>query len=139
LETPGGPGVRWDGGIVEGVEVGLFYDPLLGKLIVHGADREAALDRMSRALAELRVVGVETSAAFHRRVLQEPEFRSGDVTIRYLEEHADILTMSLDEETLRAAAVAAALLEDGSRARRGTRRMGSETAARSAWREQGWR
>ncbi|HSK19080.1 MAG TPA: acetyl-CoA carboxylase biotin carboxylase subunit [Longimicrobiales bacterium] len=139
LEMPGGPGVRWDGGIAEGVEVGLFYDPLLGKLIVHGPDRASAMDRMSRALAELRVVGVETSAPFHRRVMSEPDFRSGDVTIRYLEEHADMLTLSLSDDVIRSAAVAAALLEDASRTRRGTRRMAADDRARSGWRAGGWR
>jgi acetyl-CoA carboxylase biotin carboxylase subunit len=139
LEMPGGPGVRWDGGIAEGVEVGLFYDPLLGKLIVHAPDRDGALERMSRALAELRIVGVETSAPFHRRVMQEPDFRAGNVTIRYLEEHPGLLDGGLPEDVVRSAAVAAALLEDASRARRGTTRAAPPAHAASAWRERGWR
>jgi acetyl-CoA carboxylase, biotin carboxylase subunit len=139
LEMPGGPGVRWDGGIAEGVEVGLFYDPLLGKLIVHAPDRESAMDRMTRALAELRVVGVETSAPFHRRVMLEPEFRSGDVTIRYLEDHADLLSANLKEDVVRSAAIAAALLEDAHRTRRGARRIEVPGSDRSGWRSGGWR
>lgn len=139
LEMPGGPGVRWDGGIAEGVDIGLFYDPLLGKLIVHAPDREGALDRMHRALAELRVVGVETSASFHRRVMREPSFRSGDVTIRYLEEHPELLAADVDDDILRSAAVAAALLEDASRTRRGAKRIVVDGTARSGWREAGWR
>jgi acetyl-CoA carboxylase, biotin carboxylase subunit len=138
LEMPGGPGVRWDGGIMEGVEVSLFYDPLLGKLIVHGPDRTTALDRMSRALAELRIVGVETSTPFHRRVMAEPDFRAGNVTIRYLEEHAALLDMPLPDDVLRSAAVAAALLEDETRARRGTQRIAPTAAAASGWRVTGW-
>jgi acetyl/propionyl-CoA carboxylase alpha subunit len=121
------------------VEVGLFYDPLLGKLIVHAPDRDGALERMSRALAELRIVGVETSAPFHRRVMQEPDFRAGTVTIRYLEEHPDLLDGGLPEDVVRSAAVAAALLEDASRARRGTTRAAPPAHAASAWRERGWR
>src|SRR5690606_297011 len=139
LEMPGGPGVRWDGGIAEGVEIGLSYDPLLGKLIVHAPDRETALDRMSRALAELRVVGVETSTPFHRRVMAEPEFRSGNVTIRYLEEHGDLLASNLSEDVLRVAAVAAALLEDATRARRGGQRIAAEGSGMTGWRGSGWR
>jgi acetyl-CoA carboxylase, biotin carboxylase subunit len=138
LEMPGGPGVRWDGGIMEGVEVSLFYDPLLGKLIVHGPDRTTALDRMSRALAELRIVGVETSTPFHRRVMAEPDFRAGNVTIRYLEEHAALLDMPLPDDVLRSAAVAAALLEDETRARRGAQRIAPTAAAASGWRVTGW-
>jgi acetyl-CoA carboxylase, biotin carboxylase subunit len=139
LEMPGGPGVRWDGGIAEGVEIGLFYDPLLGKLIVHAPDRAQAVERMSRALAELRVVGVETSAAFHRRVMAEPEFRNGEVTIRYLEEHADLLALSVSDTALRDAAVAAALLENETRARRGGQRIAVDGSARGGWRGDGWR
>jgi acetyl-CoA carboxylase, biotin carboxylase subunit len=139
LEMPGGPGVRWDGGIMEGVEIGLYYDPLLGKLIVHAATREEALDRMARALAELRVVGVETSASFHRRVMEEPSFRRGDVTIRYLDENPQLLDATLPEEVLRSAAVATALLEDARRARRTAQRLDARSAARNGWRDGGWR
>ncbi|HSJ08665.1 MAG TPA: hypothetical protein VK928_02100, partial [Longimicrobiales bacterium] len=128
------------GGIAEGVDVSLFYDPLLGKLITHGPDRTTALDRMSRALAELRIVGVETSAPFHRRVMQEPDFRAGAVTIRYLEEHASLMNDGTDEDVLATAAVVAALLEDEARSRGGSQRIASGGAAsRSAWREGGWR
>src|SRR5690606_28615049 len=87
LSTPAGPGVRWDGGIATGYEVSLYYDPLLGKLIVHAPDRATAIERMQRALAELRVVGIETSVPFHRLVMTEPDFRAGEIDIRYLEKH----------------------------------------------------
>jgi acetyl-CoA carboxylase, biotin carboxylase subunit len=139
LQLPGGPGVRWDGGIAEGFEVSLYYDPLLGKLITYGSDRESALDRMRRALGELRIAGVDTSAVFHRRVLDEPDFRAGNVTIRYLEEHHALLQPTLPEETLHHAAVAAALLEEESRARRTARRILPASGRRSAWRDGGWR
>jgi acetyl/propionyl-CoA carboxylase alpha subunit len=139
IEIPAGPGVRWDGAIAEGVDVSLFYDPLLGKLIVHAPDRPSAVDRMARALAELRIIGVETSAAFHRRVMQEDDFRAGDVTIRYLEEHDTLLAGSIAEDTLRAAAVAAALIEHESRERRGAQRVAADSSVRSGWREAGWR
>ena len=61
LHLPSGPGVRWDGGIELGSEIGLFYDPMLAKLIVHAATREQAIARMQRALRELSVEGIETS------------------------------------------------------------------------------
>ena len=87
LELPGGPGVRWDGGINQGFEVGLHYDPLLGKLVTWAPTRIEAIDRMARALDEFVVDGVETSASFHRRVMTEPDFRAGRLSIRYVEEH----------------------------------------------------
>jgi acetyl-CoA carboxylase, biotin carboxylase subunit len=90
LEIPGGPGVRWDGGIARGIEVGLHYDPLLGKLITFAPTRTEAIDRMARALDELVVHGLETSVPFHRRVMGESDFRRGAFSIRYLEEHPEL-------------------------------------------------
>jgi acetyl-CoA carboxylase, biotin carboxylase subunit len=141
LDVPTGPGVRWDAGIVAGSEVGLHYDPMLAKLIVHAPTREEAIDRMKRALAELRVVGVDTSAPFHLRVMDEPDFRAGRLDIRYLERHeAALLGPRHDEETLRAAALAAALLEDEARTTRRGARMGSPTAGRGGWSgRSGWK
>lgn len=134
LEVPTGPGVRWDGGVVEGSEVGLHYDPLLAKLIVHGADRDAAIRRMCRALDELVIAGVETCAPFHRRVMDEAEFRAGTLSIRYLEEHAELLEEDGAEEELVAAAIAAALLEDEHRRSRAPRIEGGGGRPLSGWR-----
>ena len=143
LELPQGPGVRWDGGITEGFEVGLHYDPLLGKLVVHASDRESAVKRMSRALDELIVTGLETSASWHRRVMDEPDFRAGRLSIRYVDEHPELNESVPGEDVLRAAAVVAALLEDEDRRRRSPRLaapMGSGSGSRAgpnalpAWR-----
>jgi acetyl-CoA carboxylase biotin carboxylase subunit len=131
LEVPSGPGVRWDGGICEGYRVSLFYDPLLAKLIVHADDRAGAIARMQRALQELRIVGVDTSTPFHARVLAEPEFRAGTLDIRYVERHPELLQAASDEDTLRAAAIAAALLEAERRNLRAVRRVAR--GARSPW------
>jgi acetyl-CoA carboxylase biotin carboxylase subunit len=134
LEVPQGPGVRWDGGIAEGFEVGLHYDPLLAKLIVHAPDRAAAIARMARALDELIVDGVDTSASWHRRVMDEPDFRAGRLTIRYIEDHPELAAESADDEVLRAVAVAAALLEEEHRRRRTVRRIGAPEDRPSSWR-----
>jgi acetyl-CoA carboxylase biotin carboxylase subunit len=142
MSVPAGPGVRWDGGIAQGYEVSLYYDPLLGKLIVYAPDRATAIERMQRALTELRVVGLETSAPFHRRVMEEPDFRGGDFDIRYLEKHPELFEGPSDEESLRMAALAAALLEEQERQRRSVRRIAAggaaASAARGGWRERGW-
>ena len=122
LEAPTGPGVRWDSGIHEGSDVSLYYDPMLAKLIVFADDREAAVDRMKRALSELVIVGVETSVPFHLRVMEEPKFRRGDINIRYLEEHGEELTPKPNEDTARVAALAAALLEHQRRQQQSIRR-----------------
>jgi acetyl-CoA carboxylase biotin carboxylase subunit len=135
VHVPAGPGVRWDGGIVPGFEVGLHYDPMLAKLIVHAPDRALAIERMERALRELRIAGVETSAPFHARVMREPDFRAGRIDIRYLETHeAELLRPALDDQTLRTAALAAALLEERSRDRPTTAPSAAAPGTgRSAW------
>jgi acetyl-CoA carboxylase, biotin carboxylase subunit len=141
LEIPAGPGVRWDGGIAAGFEVGLYYDPMLAKLIAYAATREHAIERMKRALRELRVVGVDTSAPFHLRVMDEPDFRAGRLDIKYLEKHEDVLLgHQPDEEILRAAALAGALLEEEARTRRKVARVQPGGArVSSGWKQRGWR
>lgn len=137
LELPSGPGVRWDGGIVEGGVVSLHYDPLLGKLIVHGPDRATVIRRMKRALSELVIAGVDTCAPFHGRVMDEPDFRSGDFSIRYLEEHPELTSGDESEEMMTAAAVAAALLEHEHRRQRRPRLLDGGGEPLSAWRRGG--
>jgi acetyl-CoA carboxylase, biotin carboxylase subunit len=140
LELPSGPGVRWDGGVAVGSEVGLHYDPMLAKLIVHAHSRDAAIDRMRRALVELRIVGLETSVPFHLRVMEEPDFRAGRIDIRYLETHEEYLARdprSTDE--LEAAAVAAAILEHQSARRQAVTRIpGGAGTPGSAWKRGTW-
>jgi acetyl-CoA carboxylase biotin carboxylase subunit len=138
LRTPGGPGVRWDAGIVQGTEIGLHYDPLVAKLVVHAEDRSAAIARMSRALDELVIDGVATIAAFHRRVMDEPDFRAGDFHTGYLDEHADLLAGEGEEEALRAVALVAALLEEGERKKVRIDDGESHGSDSSAWRRSRW-
>ncbi|MFN3260035.1 MAG: acetyl-CoA carboxylase biotin carboxylase subunit [Pikeienuella sp.] len=83
--APGGLGVRMDSGIYAGYSIPPYYDSLIGKLIVHGADRETALNRLARALSELVVVGVDTTGPLFMRLLAEPEIRSGEYNIHWLE------------------------------------------------------
>ncbi len=118
LRLPGGPGVRWDGGVESGDEVTLYYDSLLAKLIVWAPDRTQAMDRMARALDELVIEGVATNQAFHRRLMADVEFREGDIDIQFLERRPELAAPSAEPEQAIALAVAAALAEDDARARR---------------------
>jgi len=139
LQLPGGPGVRWDGGIIPGSEVGLHYDPLLGKLIVHAPTREAAINRMARALEELVIRGVEVCGPFQARVMEEEDFRAGDLSIQYIEDHPDLMLNHTDESVLRAAAVTAALLEEGERGRlRVVPSSQGAVTGFSSWKREGW-
>jgi acetyl-CoA carboxylase biotin carboxylase subunit len=119
LHLPAGPGVRWDGGIESGSEVARYYDPMLAKLIVWGADREQAVTRMRRALVDLIILGVETSRDFHIRVMDDDEFRRGDIDIQWLERRlTSILGRRAADETVQVAAIAAAMLAERDRGAR---------------------
>jgi acetyl-CoA carboxylase, biotin carboxylase subunit len=85
---PGGPWTRVDSHCYPGWTVSPFYDSLIAKLIVWAPDRESAIDRMQRALSEFEISGrgVKTTIPFHRRILANPQFRSGDVTTDFVEE-----------------------------------------------------
>ena len=132
LRVPGGPGVRWDGGIGVGSEIGLHYDPMLAKLIVWGPTRDEAIARMHRALLELTIDGVATSRDFHLRVMEDAEFRRGDIEIQWLERRLDSLTRARPPaEGVLVAAVAAVLLAERDRAapRGGAGLTGAASAA----------
>lgn len=135
LSLPGGPGVRWDGGISVGVEVGLHYDPLLGKLVAHGRDRDAAVRRMKGALAELRIAGVSTSAPLLARVIDEPDFLAGRLSTSYLDDHPELFEVDLSDDRRDALLVAAALLEHRRRSERPVHRLRRELRPFSAWRQ----
>jgi acetyl-CoA carboxylase, biotin carboxylase subunit len=90
LETyvpPGGPGTRVDSHCYPGWAIAPYYDSLIAKLLVWAPTRDAAIDRMDRALSEFEIGGrgVKTTIPFHRRVLASEQFRSGDVTTDFLE------------------------------------------------------
>nr|WP_294549133.1 acetyl-CoA carboxylase biotin carboxylase subunit [uncultured Rhodopila sp.] len=83
--APGGLGVRIDSALYAGYFVPPFYDSLIAKLIVHAPTREAAINRLRRALDEFAVVGIKTTIALHQRIVNDPEFQAGDYTIHWLE------------------------------------------------------
>jgi acetyl-CoA/propionyl-CoA carboxylase biotin carboxyl carrier protein len=70
--------VRVDSGLAAGSEISPLYDPMVAKLIVHGVDRDHAIDRMLRALGEYQIGGVKTLVGFHRALLSHPCFRAGE-------------------------------------------------------------
>ncbi len=85
LRWPEGPGVRNDAGVYEGSEVSIHYDPMLAKLIVWAADRPRAIQRLGRALAELRVEGIRTTAPLFKALLSDPDFLAGNLDIGMLD------------------------------------------------------
>jgi acetyl/propionyl-CoA carboxylase alpha subunit len=85
LRWPDGPGVRVDSGVYEGDEVTIHYDPLLAKLTVWGSDRGHALNRLDRALAELRIEGIRTTVPLFQALLEDDDFRRGELDIEMLD------------------------------------------------------
>src|SRR5206468_4237035 len=84
LRAPAGPGVRLDSGIEAGMDVSVYYDPMVAKLITWGSDRDQAIRRMQRALEEYLILGVKTTIPFHRWLFAHPEFRAGRIDTDFL-------------------------------------------------------
>jgi acetyl-CoA carboxylase biotin carboxylase subunit len=85
LRAPGGPWVRNDSGVYAGATIPRYYDTLMAKLIVWGPDRDAAIARMSRALAEYRVAGVRTTIPVLARIMRHPDFVAGKLDTGFME------------------------------------------------------
>jgi acetyl/propionyl-CoA carboxylase alpha subunit len=130
--------VRWDGGFEAGNEVTLYYDSLLGKIIVWGTDRADAIRRMTRALEELVVIGVPTNQAFHLRLLRDAAFLRGEIDSQFLDRRPDLLAPPAETPNVVALAVLAALAEDDARnARRPS--VASDTMSQGEWARAGRR
>ncbi|WP_328825452.1 biotin carboxylase N-terminal domain-containing protein, partial [Tomitella gaofuii] len=90
--TPGGAGIRLDGGTSVGAEVGAHFDSMLVKLTCRGADRASALSRARRALAEFRIRGVATNIPFLQAMLADADFAAGAVDTGFIAAHPELLT-----------------------------------------------
>ena len=100
LQEPSGPGVRVDSGLYAGLQVPLFYDPLLSKLIVWGKDRAHAIARMRRALAEYQVLGVSTTLPFAHWLMTNPRFLAGDLSTDFIAEEWDTRNAGLQQDNV---------------------------------------
>ncbi len=83
--APGGPGIRIDSHIYSGYKVPPFYDSMIGKLIAHGHDRDAAFARIRNALTEIVIEGIKTNVPLHQEIFQHAAFQAGGTDIHYLE------------------------------------------------------
>ncbi|GCE47755.1 acetyl-CoA carboxylase biotin carboxylase subunit/propionyl-CoA carboxylase alpha chain [Thermosporothrix hazakensis] len=144
LQEPSGPGVRVDSSLYAGLQVPLYYDPLLSKLIVWGKDRMQAIARLRRALDEYHIVGVRTTIPFARWLMDHPRFIAGDMSTDFIAEEWDARLLQKEpeaEEQLseeQVAAIAAGLLlhakiEDEKLRRQPLAQNGHE--GRSRWRD----
>ena len=108
--TPKGNGVRVDDGFEKDMEIPIYYDPMIAKLITYGKNREEAMDRMVRAIDEYDITGIKTTLDFGKFVVQHPAFRGGDFDTHFVTKYfnADSLKEDTAEEALIAAVIAAA-------------------------------
>ncbi|NJN15815.1 MAG: acetyl-CoA carboxylase biotin carboxylase subunit [Oscillochloris sp.] len=88
---PSGFGIRVESGVRANYTIPQFYDSLLAKLIVRGADRSETINRMLRALADYTIEGVQTTISFHRAALDHAVFRSGDVSVNFIGQHPELI------------------------------------------------
>ncbi|HEY79639.1 MAG TPA: acetyl-CoA carboxylase biotin carboxylase subunit [Anaerolineae bacterium] len=112
LREPTGPGIRVESGIYVGMEVGLYYDPMIAKLIAYGDNRAEAILRLRRALMEYRIAGVKTSIPFHLGLMDTPRFQWGQFDTRFLETHSPPVTDDIEEYRRIAALISAMLLHE---------------------------
>ncbi len=111
---PEGPGVRVDDGYEEGMDIPIYYDPMLAKLIAYGSDRTEAIERLLRAIDDYKIVGVKSTLAFGKFVLHHPDFVSGRFDTNFVPKHfkPEYLLHENAEEMEIAALVAAHLFSN---------------------------
>jgi acetyl-CoA carboxylase biotin carboxylase subunit len=102
-KKPEGSGIRVDDGFREGMEIPIYYDPMIAKLVVWGKDRTEAIERMKRAIDEYRIKGVKTTLPFGKFVLNHPNFISGDIDTHFVEKfyNPDFLNETINEEEIK--------------------------------------
>jgi acetyl-CoA carboxylase, biotin carboxylase subunit len=96
--TPKGPGVRVDDGFEQGMEIPIYYDPMIAKLITYGKDRAEAIERMLRAINEYQITGITTTLGFGRFVMQHEAFTSGDFDTHFVKKYFTPQVLQNDNE-----------------------------------------
>ncbi len=116
---PSGPGVRVDDGFEEGMEIPIYYDPMIAKLIVHAPTRQAAIDKMTRAIQDYHITGIKTTLPFCSWAINQPAFTSGDFDTHFVKKYytPEVLDHFDEEEAQIAAMLAAMMIEEGKNAK----------------------
>lgn len=129
---PQGNGIRVDDGVEEGMTIPIFYDPMIGKLIAYGSNREEAIEKLIRAIDEFQISGIKTTLPFGKFVLMHPAFKSGNFDTRfvslYYQPDEEKKEINLEDEKI-AAVFANYLLMSGSRKKVNS----NQTSAKSDW------
>jgi acetyl-CoA carboxylase biotin carboxylase subunit len=133
IREPDGPGVRVDSALFQGMEITTDYDSMIAKVIVWGEDRDAAIERLARALNELQLSGVPTTREFLAKIITQEEFINGNVDTTYLDRFRPVLEKH-SEAMEKIAALATALAVHHNK-RRQTKYMAT---SHNNWRKAAW-
>lgn len=129
---PSGAGVRVDDGYEEGMAIPIYYDPMIAKLITYGSSRDEAIQRMLRAIGEYTITGMKTTLSFGKFIMNHPEFRKGNLSTKFIEQHfsPEQISSADDREREVALLIAVMLMEQQQQA--GNR---TQTTAASRWKQ----
>lgn len=132
---PEGPGVRVDDGYEEGMDIPIYYDPMLAKLIAYGKDRTEAIDRLLRAIDDYKIVGVKNTLAFGKFVLRHSDFTSGKFDTNFVAKHyrPELLKNESDDEMEIAALLSAHIFEAHTDLTSGGRKTNNSANGKSNW------
>ncbi|WP_456462572.1 acetyl-CoA carboxylase biotin carboxylase subunit [Reichenbachiella sp.] len=135
-KRPQGPGVRVDDGYEEGMDIPIHYDPMIGKLITKGASRKETIDRMTRAIDEFQINGIETTLSFCKYAINHEAFVSGDFDTKFVDNHftPDVLDGKNEEEEKIAAVMAVMALAETNPTVKSTNKSSKQWKARNTYR-----
>jgi acetyl-CoA carboxylase, biotin carboxylase subunit len=135
-QTPKGNGVRVDDGFEEGMDIPIYYDPMIAKLIVHADNRVAAMDRMIRAIEEYKIIGVQNTLDFCKFVMKHDAFRSGNFDTHFVKQHfrPEFLNAEVNEEEETIAAISALFFATSRK--KSHQNLGTAFASSSSWKKQ---
>jgi acetyl-CoA carboxylase biotin carboxylase subunit len=109
VQEPSGPGIRVDSSLYSGLEISVYYDPILSKLIAWAEDRISAIDKMIEALSNYIIIGVKTQINFLKAIMQHPEYRAGNTHTNFIPMHMQNWKKSTTENYKQQALIAAAI------------------------------
>ena len=133
-KTPSGPGVRVDDGFEEGMDIPIYYDPMISKLIVHAKDRTEAIQKMLRAIQDYKIIGVETTLEFCSFVLKHPAFVSGNFDTGFISKYFTPEKLLVkNEEYADVAAIAASIIFAGKTSE--NKSVSTNPVKKSKWKE----
>jgi propionyl-CoA carboxylase alpha chain len=134
-QRPQGPGIRVDDGFEEGMQIPIYYDPMIAKLVVHAPTREAAIARMLRAIEEYKITGIQTTLPFCAFVLRHEAFVGGKFDTKFVERYfrPELLDQRLSEEEASVAALAVAQWLQAGKAQARPEPAGTASAPASRW------